>query len=328
MVLPIVVLFIVLLSMSFQILEAQAQLQVGFYRDKCIAAELIVKEEVEKAFARDKGIAPGLIRMHFHDCFVRGCDCSIGIDSTPNNLSEKDGPPNGFTLRGFEVIENAKTRLEAQCKGVVSCADILAFAARDSARITGGLSWDVPAGRRDGRISHAAKTIDIPAPFDNLDQATQAFAKKGLTQEEMVALAGAHTIGRSHCSSFSNRLYNFSSTRCQDPSLDPSYAVQLKQQCPRGPGGNIDPNIVVQMNFSPALLDRSYYSDILMHRGLFTSDQALTTDPTTTDQTKMYASNGLAWQEDFVDAMIKMSQIEVLTRTEGEIRSNCRMINP
>ncbi|CAL5367820.1 unnamed protein product [Camellia sinensis] len=242
MVLPIVVLFIVLLSMSFQILESQAQLRVGFYRDKCIAAEFIVKEEVEKAFARDKGMAPGLIRMHFHDCLVRGCDCSIGIDSTPNNLAEKDGPPNGITLRGFEVIENAKTRLEAQCKGVVSCADILAFAARDSAHITGGLSWDVPAGRRDGRISHAAETIDIPAPFDNLDQATQAFAKKGLTQEEMVALAGAHTIGRSHCSSFSNRLYNFSSTRSQDPSVDPSYAVQLKQQCPREHGEELQFN--------------------------------------------------------------------------------------
>lgn len=79
-------------------------------------------------------------------------------------------------------------------------------------------------------------------------------------------------------------------------------------------------------------MDPSYFADVLKCRGLFTSDQTLTTSPQTKNQTEEYAGDGLIWQQDFVAAMIKMSQIEVLTGAPGErrseIRSNCRRINP
>ncbi|GMY07651.1 peroxidase 5-like isoform X1 [Fagus crenata] len=300
-----VTLTVVLLCQS-----VHSQLQVGFYGNSCGSAETIVKDEVRKGLYRDQGVAAGLVRLHFHDCFVKGCDGSVLIDSTLGNSAEKDSP----------------ARLEAMCNGVVSCADIVAFAARDSIVITGGLGYEVPAGRRDGRISQVSETFtNLPPPTLNVDRLTQAFAKKGFTQEEMVTLTGAHTIGRSHCTSFSDRLYNFNGTTSHDPSLDPMYASQLMLQCPQG---NTNPNLVVPMDpSSPAATDSGHYTNILANRGLFTSDQKLLTNAATVLEVNQNAWNVMLWRSKFVSPMLKMGQLDVLTGNAGEIHSNCRVIN-
>ena len=136
---------------------------------------------------------------------------------------------------------------------------------------------------------------------------------------------GAHTIGNSHCRSFTYRLYNFSGTNSQDPSLDSQYAASLRKSCPQD---STDPNLEVPMDTrTPTISDVNYYKDILANRGLFSSDQILLTNPATASEVKSNARSPSGWKKKFAAAMVKMGQIEVLTGNKGEIRANCRVIN-
>ncbi|XP_066363948.1 peroxidase 5-like [Miscanthus floridulus] len=313
-----------------------ACLDVGFYDRTCPSAETIVQQTVAAAFTNNSGVAPALIRMHFHDCFVRGCDGSVLIDSTANNTAEKDAPPNNPSLRFFDVVDSAKAALEAQCPGVVSCADVLAFAARDSVVLSGGLGYPVPAGRRDGRISNATEALnDLPPPFFNATQLADSFASKNLSIEDLVVLSGAHTIGVSHCSSFAgtgnqgDRLYNFSgSVDGIDPALSKAYAFLLKSICPSN-SSQFFPNTTTFMDLiTPERFDNKYYVSLTNNLGLFKSDVALLTNATMKALVDSFVSSEATFRTKFARSMLKMGQIEVLTGTQGEIRRNCRVINP
>jgi peroxidase len=64
---------------------------------------------------------------------LQGCDGSILLDDTDNMVGEKMAKPNNNSARGYEVIDTIKSAVNTVCLGnVVSCADILAVAARDS----------------------------------------------------------------------------------------------------------------------------------------------------------------------------------------------------
>jgi len=63
---------------------------------------------------------------------LKGCDASVLLKDTPTFQGEQNARPNANSLRGFEFIDSLKAKIEAVCPNVVSCADILAVAARDS----------------------------------------------------------------------------------------------------------------------------------------------------------------------------------------------------
>ncbi|KAG6421109.1 hypothetical protein SASPL_117658 [Salvia splendens] len=307
------------------VMYGEGDLKTGFYSSSCPKSESIVRSTVEKYLDKDPTLAAALLRLHFHDCFVQGCDASVLIDSPS---SERKAFPN-LGLRGFQVIDGAKSQLEAACPGVVSCADILALAARDAVDLSGGPSWGVPTGRRDGRVSLSSDASNLPGPADSVAVQRQKFAAKGLDDHDLVTLVGAHTIGQTDCLFFRYRLYNFTVTGSADPSITQAFLQPLQTLCPKAGDGS---QRVGLDKDSELKFDVSFFKNVRDGYGILESDQRLWGDASTRRVVENYAGNvrgllGVRFNFEFPKAMIKMSTIDVKTGAQGEIRKICSNFN-
>ncbi|KAG6540915.1 hypothetical protein Mapa_017709 [Marchantia paleacea] len=301
-----------------------AKLSKSHYYRTCPNLETVVRTKVNEIINADLGMAPGLLRLHFHDCFVRGCDGSVLLDSASNS-AEKDAPPNFGSLRGFAEVDAIKATVEKACPGVVSCADILALAARDAVVKVGGKYWSVPLGRKDGFTSSLVEAnTSLPSPFMTFPQLVQNFAAVGLNAKDMVILSGGHTIGQAHCAVVIPRLYNFNGVAgATDPSLDPTFANLLRTLCPSD-----EPlTFVGQMDATNGTFDNNYFKAVKSRRGLFPSDAALITNSFGRRVVNKAAKSPGSFLKDFGKSMVKMGKIGVLTGSAGEIRQVCSAVN-
>ncbi|XP_054806001.1 peroxidase A2-like [Prosopis cineraria] len=303
------------------------QLDPSFYKNSCPKVHAIVREVVHNASRSDPRIGASLVRLHFHDCFVQGCDASILLNKTDTIDSEQDAFANVNSIRGLDVVNNIKSAVEAACPATVSCADILAIAAEVSVVLDDGKGWKVPLGRRDSTTANRTLANEnLPGPGSTLDELKSAFAVQGLNTTDLVALSGAHTFGRAHCSTFEDRLYNFSSTGQPDPDLNTTYLQTLRVICPEDGDGTNLTNLDLT---TPDTFDKNYYTNLQVHNGLLNSDQVLfsTSGADTIAIVNSFASNQSLFFDQFAASMIKMGNISPLTGSQGQIRSHCNFVN-
>ncbi|KAH9330113.1 hypothetical protein KI387_002221, partial [Taxus chinensis] len=249
-----------------------------------------------------------------------GCDGSILITGPS---AEKNALTN-LGLRGFDVIEDVKTKVEAACPGVVSCADILALATRDAVVLSKGSSWSVPTGRRDGLVSSSSDAANMPTPSDSIDILKTKFSDKGLDTQDLVTLAGAHTIGQTDCQFFSYRLYNFTASGDADPTINSASLSDLQSQCPSGGDGS---KKVALDKGSQTSFDTSFFKNVRDGNAVLESDQRLWADNSTRPYVSNYATSFFGFGTDFGKAMVKMGNVGVKTGSAGEIRKICSAFN-
>ncbi|RAL52035.1 hypothetical protein DM860_016533 [Cuscuta australis] len=313
---------LVLFSYATKLAFSDSLLSRSFYQTVCPQALPIIRRIVFDAVRQEPRMGASLLRLHFHDCIVNGCDASVLLDSTPTIDSEKNALGNANSLRGFEVIDQIKLEVDRACNNgpsTVSCADILAVAARDSVVALGGPSWPVQLGRRDSTTaSRTTADNDIPTPFMDLPALVASFSRHGLGVRDLVALSGAHTLGFAQCRIFRSRVYN-------DTNIDNAFASRLRAGCP--PVGG-DSNLA-SLDQGPFVFGTNYFSNLLGNRGLLHSDQALFGGAAgqTGGLVQTYSRNYGIFARDFAQSMIKMGNINPLTGNNGEVRVNCRKVN-
>ncbi|KAI4972072.1 hypothetical protein ZWY2020_002997 [Hordeum vulgare] len=293
------------------------ELSAGYYENTCPNVQSVVRSVMASSVAAKPRMAPAVLRLFFHDCFINGCDASVLLDATSFSPSEKDVKPNA-SLTGFTVIDDIKSALEHDCPATVSCADVIALASRDAVALLGGPTWSVPLGRKDSRFAADPESTGkgLPSPHDDLGELITMFAQLNLDARDMTALSGAHTVGMANCDHYRDRVYG------PNGDIDPSFAQTTRQKC-QGTSGKAPFDVQTPMRF-----DNAYYRNLIARRGLLTSDQTLYGGGGLPDNlVEMYSTDGEAFARDFAKAMVKMGNIPPPKGMPVEVRLKCSMAN-
>uniref|UniRef100_A0A0D3ET80 peroxidase n=1 Tax=Oryza barthii TaxID=65489 RepID=A0A0D3ET80_9ORYZ len=295
----------------------------GFYDESCPDAEGIVSSTMRELYLANPNVAAALVRLFFHDCFIHGCDASVLLDRINGDKSEREAAPNQ-SLRGFGAVDKIKARLEAACPRTVSCADILVLAARDSLVLAGGPSYPVLTGRSDSaRAFYDEVGARIPSPNATYTVTLDAFARRGFTERETVALLGAHSIGKVHCRFFKDRIDNFAGTGEPDDTIDADMVEEMRAVCDGDGAAPMEMGYYRQGR--EVGFGAHYYAKLLGGRGILRSDQQLTAG-STVRWVRVYAAGERGeevFREDFAHAMVKLAALEPLTGSPGHVRIRC-----
>ncbi|PAN17113.1 hypothetical protein PAHAL_3G108300 [Panicum hallii] len=297
----------------------------------------------------DPRVGPALIRLLFHDCWVNGCDGSVLLDKTPaDGARTEKTAARSIGLGGFDLIDAIKARLAA-AGGGASCADILAFAARDAATVLSGgrIRYAVRRGRGDGVASSAeAADAALPGPVSSFAELEESFAARGLGKGDLAALSGAHAVGACHGSSFADRLRPSVAAAYQ---INGTYQLALVARQKLLLLQNASDSATTMMNnvrdMDPAFraassysgvgvdtaaagaLDNSYYTANLQNMVLLKSDWELTQDEDTLARLVAYRDDAARWNKDFGEAMERLSSLRPPVGARLEIRKTCRLTN-
>ena len=203
--------------------------------------------------------------------------------------------------KGLELARDVLDSIRAKYAPLVSSADVWTLAGVVAVQAMGGPVIPWTSGRPDLTLVQvtAMPTLVppnglLPNANDPLARIKVMFGRLGLSVQEMVALMGAHTVGRCHVDRS-----GFVGAWTRTPLLfSNSYYVQLLQG---GPWKWVPPATFANTG---AATQGQFQNSV--GQMMLPSDIALLSDPECLALVERYAVDGLTWKADFSDAFGKL----------------------
>eukprot|EP00803_Ostreobium_quekettii_P004240 evm.model.scf_428.2 EVM.evm.TU.scf_428.2 scf_428:22872-24928(-) len=211
-------------------------------------------------------LAGALLRAAFHDAGTFNAkDGSIQTGANGSLQYEEKQPQNAGLKPGIDVLVDLHQDLK-KMNCPVTMADLIQIAGAESVAIAGGPKIKVPIGRMDVTEGSNDVMTQLPSPGNTAKELIDLFEGNTYTTQDLVALSGAHTIGKA-------RFF---------PKTPP------------------------ELEGTPKTFDNVYYKELLNGEGAFPSDRALVSNPTTKAIVETFASDKSAFFKAFEDAYLKM----------------------
>nr|AEO78932.1 ascorbate peroxidase [Brassica oleracea var. italica] len=170
-----------------------------------------------RSIISSKNCAPIMLRLAWHDAGTY-------------DAQSKTGGPNGSIRNEKEYTHGANSGLKIAlelCEGVkakhpkITYADLYQLAGVVAVEVTGGPDISFQPGRKDSNVCpREGRLPDAKKDFQHL---RDVFYRMGLSDKDIVALSGGHTLGRAH-----PERSGFDGPWTQEPlKFDNSYFVEL-----------------------------------------------------------------------------------------------------
>ncbi|KAM3362990.1 L-ascorbate peroxidase 3 isoform X1 [Capsicum galapagoense] len=173
-----------------------------------------------RALISGKNCAPIMLRLAWHDAGTYDSSTKTGgpDGSIRNEVEYKHAANNGLKI-AIDLCEEIKARHPK-----ITYADLYQLAGVVAVEVTGGPTIDFVPGRKDS--SSSPEEGRLPDAKQGPPHLRDVFYRMGLSDKDIVALSGGHTLGRAH-----PERSGFEGPWTKEPlKFDNSYFVELLKE--------------------------------------------------------------------------------------------------
>ncbi|KAL5561190.1 hypothetical protein UlMin_030937 [Ulmus minor] len=145
-----------------------------------------------RALISSRNCAPIMLRLAWHDAGTYDASTKTGgPNGSIRNEEEYTHGANSGLKKAIDFCEEVKSKYSK-----ITYADLYQLAGVVAVEVTGGPTIDFVPGRKDSKIS--TREGRLPDAKQGAPHLRDIFYRMGLSDKDIVALSGAHTLGRAH----------------------------------------------------------------------------------------------------------------------------------